>query len=158
MLSTQFICYNNLFFDQCVDNALGGVYNYISRKEVINLSIAKRVAMIRKSNNLTQKEFGEKLGVSRDVIFNIESERVKAKNLFLTHLSEVFNVNKEWILTGEGEMFIVPDNDALLGQAFANIVKSENATLNDIVAKLSTLDEEYLDLIEHLIDTLAKKK
>lgn len=122
------------------------------------MSIAKRVAMIRKSNNLTQKEFGEKLGVSRDVIFNIESERVKAKNLFLTHLSEVFNVNKEWILTGEGEMFIVPDNDALLGQAFANIVKSENATLNDIVAKLSTLDEEYLDLIEHLIDTLAKKK
>lgn len=122
------------------------------------MSIAKRVAMIRKSNNLTQKEFGEKLGVSRDVIFNIESERVKAKDLFLTHLSDIFNVNKEWILTGEGEMFIVPDNDALLGQALANIVKSDNVTLNDIVAKLSTLDEEYLDLIEHLIDTLASKK
>ncbi|WP_096636402.1 helix-turn-helix domain-containing protein [Clostridium cochlearium] len=122
------------------------------------MSIAKRVTNIRKSNNLTQKEFGEKLGVSRDVIFNIESGRVKAKDLFLTHLCDIFNVNKEWLLTGEGEMFIVPDDDALLGQAFASIVKSDSTTLTDIVAKLSTLDEEYLDLIEHLIDTLVKKK
>ena len=122
------------------------------------MNVAERVAMVRKSNNLTQKEFGEKLGVSRDVIFNIESERVKAKDLFLNHLCDIFNINKEWLLNGTGEMFLIRDEGALLGEAFANIVKSNNLTLNEIVSKLSLLDEEYLDLVEHLVDTLIKKK
>ncbi len=60
---------------------------------------------MREALNLSQREFGEKLGVSRDVISNIEYGRVQPKPLFLQHLCQMYKVNEYWLSTGEGEMF-----------------------------------------------------
>lgn len=78
------------------------MYLFIS-KEVFPLS--NRVKAIRESLKLSQREFGEKLGVSRDVISNIEYNRVSPKELLLRHICELYNVNQHWLETGEGEMF-----------------------------------------------------
>lgn len=66
--------------------------------------ISTRLKLLREKLNLSQKEFGKRVGVSRDVIGNIEYERVEPKEPFLTHLCDVFEINKEWLLTGKGEM------------------------------------------------------
>jgi len=60
---------------------------------------------VRKALKLSQREFGERLGVSRDVIGNIEYGRVPPKALFLLHLCQQYKVNRHWLDTGEGEMF-----------------------------------------------------
>ena len=65
----------------------------------------ERIKEIRKILNVSQREFGEKLGVSRDVISNIEYGRVEPKPLFIQHLCSTYNVNEEWIRTGIGEKF-----------------------------------------------------
>ena len=72
-------------------------------KEAIPLS--NRVKAIREALKLSQREFGEKLGVSRDVISNIEYNRVPPKKLLLRHICELYNVNQQWLETGKGEMF-----------------------------------------------------
>lgn len=64
-----------------------------------------RIKAIRKSLKLSQREFGEKLGVSRDVISNIEYGRVPPKKLLLQHMCQQYGVNEHWLETGEGEMF-----------------------------------------------------
>lgn len=69
---------------------------------MIDIKINKRIKEIREDINLSQQKFGEKLGVSRDVISNIENNRVEVKTVFITHMCEVFNVNKCWLETGEG--------------------------------------------------------
>ena len=75
--------------------------------------LAGRIKAVREALQLSQREFGEKLGVSRDVISNIEYERVLPKALFLQHLCQQFGINGDWLETGEGEMFIAyakPEN------------------------------------------------
>lgn len=67
--------------------------------------INERVKQLRKTLDLNQTEFGEKLGVSRSVIVNLELSKVNPKELFLNHLCSVFNVNIDWLFSGEGEMF-----------------------------------------------------
>ena len=64
-----------------------------------------RIKTIRETLNLSQREFGEKLGVSRDVISNIEYGRVQPKELLLNHMCELYNVNETWLKTGIGELF-----------------------------------------------------
>ena len=64
-----------------------------------------RIKSVREALNLSQREFGEKLGVSRDVISNIEYGRVQPKPLVLQHLCQMYKVNEYWLSTGEGEMF-----------------------------------------------------
>lgn len=67
-----------------------------------------RIKEARKALHLSQREFGEKLGVSRDVISNIEYSRVPPKALLIKHICEVYNVNEAWLQTGEGPMFNDP--------------------------------------------------
>lgn len=67
--------------------------------------MANRIKDIREALKLSQREFGEKLGVSRDVVSNLEYDRVRPKELLLRHICKLFGVNQNWLETGEGEMF-----------------------------------------------------
>ncbi len=64
-----------------------------------------RIKAVRKALDLSQREFGERLGVSRDVISNIEYGRVQPRELLLRHICELYNVNENWLRSGEGAMF-----------------------------------------------------
>ncbi len=66
---------------------------------------AARIRLVRESLHLSQREFGEKLGVSRDVISNIEYGRVQPKRLLLQHMCQQYKVNERWLESGEGSMF-----------------------------------------------------
>ena len=65
-----------------------------------------RIKAIREHLGLSQREFGEKLGVSRDVISNLEYNRVKPKELLIKHICELYSVNEKWLLSGTGDMFV----------------------------------------------------
>ena len=65
-----------------------------------------RIKAVREHLGLSQREFGEKLGVSRDVISNLEYNRVQPKEVFLNHFCELYSVNEQWLQTGEGQIFI----------------------------------------------------
>lgn len=64
-----------------------------------------RIKMVREALQLSQREFGERLGVSRDVISNMEYGRVQPKKLLLKHICDLYGVNEGWLDTGEGPMF-----------------------------------------------------
>ena len=67
--------------------------------------LVNRIKAVRETLGLSQREFGEKLGVSRDVISNIEYGRVQPKKLLLQHMCQQYKVNEHWLETGAGEMF-----------------------------------------------------
>jgi transcriptional regulator with XRE-family HTH domain len=67
--------------------------------------IAERIKKLRAVLRLTQADFGKRLGVSRDVINNLERARVEPKDVFLDHLCLIFGVRKQWLTNAEGEMF-----------------------------------------------------
>lgn len=64
-----------------------------------------RVRELRKNLRLSQTKFGEKLGVSKDVIVNIELERVELKEFMLKLICKTYNVNPLWLTEGKGDMF-----------------------------------------------------
>ena len=67
--------------------------------------MSNRIKIVREALKLSQREFGEKLGVSRDVIGNLEYDRVKPKELLLKHICQLYGVNPHWLQTGDGEIF-----------------------------------------------------
>lgn len=67
-------------------------------KEVMGLD--DRIKAVREALKLSQREFGERLGVSRDVISNIEYGRVQPKELLLRHIRELYKVNEHWLNSG----------------------------------------------------------
>jgi transcriptional regulator with XRE-family HTH domain len=65
----------------------------------------KRIRILRRELGLNQSEFGEKIGVSRAVIANIELCRVAPKDLLIKHICDIFNAREQWLFSGTGEMF-----------------------------------------------------
>lgn len=66
---------------------------------------AEKLKILRKTLKLTQTAFGEKLGVSIDVIKNLEYNRTSPSEIFVNHLCEIYNVNRNWLQGTDENMF-----------------------------------------------------
>ena len=71
-------------------------------REAENLALGKRVRIVREQySGLTQKGFGERLGVSRAATAHWERGRGVQRTI-CQEIARVWNVNLEWLLTGNG--------------------------------------------------------
>lgn len=65
----------------------------------------ERVRDIRKSLNLTLEKFGEKLGVKKSAISDIESGRNSLTDQMTRAICREYNVNYDWLISEEGDPF-----------------------------------------------------
>ena len=81
------------------------------------MELHDRIRELRKKHlHLSQTEFGERLGVSRSVIKNIELDalaRPDQKLSLIKLMCKEFSVSEEWLLNGTEPMFIQPDTFSL---------------------------------------------
>ena len=68
------------------------------------MTINERIKEIRRSSGLSQTDFAERLGTTRGVITNLEGEKTSPNEPFIKLICREFNVNEDWLRTGEGEM------------------------------------------------------
>ena len=92
------------------------------------MTINERVKILRKELKLSQTEFAEKLSVSRDVINNIENNRAELKEHFIKFMCKEFDVNENWLRTGEGEMFKI-DRETEIAKLTKQLLKEEENKL-----------------------------
>ncbi|MEY8428818.1 helix-turn-helix transcriptional regulator [Lachnospiraceae bacterium 46-15] len=108
--------------------------------------MSDRIKAIREALKLSQREFGEKLGVSRDVISNIEYGRVQPKELLLRHICQLYRVNYCWLETGDGEMFEDSPEEITKIDAALSIFKSLRPEFQDYaleqIKKLAELQDK----------------
>lgn len=71
--------------------------------------IGERLLKLRKSLNLSQKEFGDKLGISQNHVSQIEKGTREPSEQLIKCLCYCFNLSEIWIKNEEGEMFIPPE-------------------------------------------------
>lgn len=65
----------------------------------------ERVRDIRKELGLTLEKFGEKLGVGKTAISKIEKGENSLTDQMLKAICREYNVNYDYIMNGDGEMF-----------------------------------------------------
>lgn len=69
------------------------------------MTINERVKEVRNCLHLTQKEFGDKTGISQGHLTSIESGKRNVTPKSIKVIALTFNVSEDWLLTGKGEMF-----------------------------------------------------
>ena len=65
----------------------------------------QRIKEIRKTLQLTLEEFGNKVGVTKQTISRIENGVNNLTDQMAKAICREFNVNYDWLIHGEGEMF-----------------------------------------------------
>lgn len=118
-------------------------------------SSSSRLKCLRQTLGMTQVDFGLKLGVKRGVITNLESGITELQDPLLFLVCSVFNVRREWLETGEGEMFEPQDAEATFYDALGKIANDEPDSFRKrFVIALGELDESGLDVLEKFIRSL----
>lgn len=80
------------------------------RKKITkNPEMALRLKQVRQEIHLTQEEFGQILGMSRNSVANLEGCRTQFKDMNMKLLYYAFGVSEDWLKTGKGPMFVSKD-------------------------------------------------
>ncbi|MBI3584240.1 MAG: helix-turn-helix transcriptional regulator [Nitrospinae bacterium] len=71
----------------------------------VKKNIGDRIKQVRKAQHLTQQAFARILGITQGFYTGIETGKYSTSNEILTCITSNFNINLNWLLTGEGEMY-----------------------------------------------------
>lgn len=85
-----------------------------------------RIKELRLSLEMTQEEFGKKIGVTRSAVSYLESGRSKLTEKMLFLICVTFDVSKEWLKHGTGDMFITHTIGEELASYCAKLVKEND--------------------------------
>jgi len=97
------------------------------------MSVGARLKEIRKISKLNQQNFAEKLKVTDKTYWNYEKDVSDISVSCLTNLFTLFNVNLNWLITGEGEMFLSDKND--------DFDKKVESKINEVLSKHKLIEK-----------------
>jgi transcriptional regulator with XRE-family HTH domain len=120
----------------------------------------ERIIAIRKSerHNLSQEAFAKKLNLSRNFINQVECGKKNLSDRSILDICEVFDVNEEWLRTGNGEMFLPINQEKELAKLTVDFLKSEPESFRRrVIAYLAKMTDEQWKMVEDMVDELAKK-
>lgn len=73
----------------------------------------ERVKAVRQALGLSQQEFGSRIGIKISAMSYLESGKSRLTESNAILICKEFNVSREWLLNGTGEMFLPESSDSL---------------------------------------------
>lgn len=121
-------------------------YNYeIERFITMSDEIGTRVKKVRLRKGISQEQFGEIIGIKKAAVSKIENGENSLSKGNLLAICRQFNVNKEWLINGNGEMFTPKSKEDEIRNFYENAISS-NSDIAKIqrkfISTLVSLDEE----------------
>lgn len=112
-------------------------------------TINKRIKELRKTLNLTQQEFADKIGIARGNVAAYEVGKNLPSDAVITLICREWNVNEAWLRTGNGEMFLPNDRKASIEKLTRELLSEESDSFKNrfvtMLSKLSVEDWEFLE-------------
>lgn len=120
-----------------------------------------RIREIRKDNNLTQTEFGERIGVKGNTITGYENGTRIPSDAIILSICREFNVNEDWLRTGQGEKYLRLSRKetvaAYVGKILGGKLTPLEETLIEFMAETSPQEwEELARIINRFTEKMGK--
>lgn len=121
-------------------------------------TIGDRIKEIRKIKGLTQQKFADELGLKRNTVGGYEIGTVSPSDRTIADISQKFDVNENWLRTGEGEMMKPMNRDAEIASFMGDVMHGESDDFRRrLVAVLAKLDASEWALLEKMAMKLAEE-
>lgn len=118
-----------------------------------------RIILLRKTLGYSQEKFAQELNLSRNFINQIEAGKKNPSDRTILDICREYNVNEEWLRTGEGEMFIDLSHEEEIADLTYKLLSEESSSFkNRLISALSRLSDEQWDMLEKVIDDISVQK
>ena len=117
----------------------------------------ERIKYLRKEMlKLTQEKFGERLGVGKSVLSQIENGRSGVTEQMFRSICREFSVNEDWLRNGTGEPFVINTVDSELAGYMGALLAQGDPEKNKYALLVLKLIVDEWDLVYKNIDTIKK--
>lgn len=114
-----------------------------------------RIKEVRKSLNLTQQKFADRIGTKQNTVAQYEIGRNVPIDPVITAICREFNVNEIWLRTGEGEPFQEESRQEQIMKFAAQTIKGSDEFRKQFVSMLAKLDVEDWEALAKIFKKLA---
>lgn len=114
------------------------------------MNIGDRIKKLRRELDLTQRAFGERIGVKGNTIAQYELGRSNPVDSVISLMIREFNVNEEWLREGKGEMFRAAPSDVL--DQLAREYNLSNASYIAVEKFVNLKPEKRSELIDFFLE------
>lgn len=120
--------------------------------------IGQRIKQIRNDSKLTQDDFAERIGLSKNFISLVETGNRTPSDRTISDICREFNINETWLRDGEGEMKNPVSRDIEIASFMGDIMRGEDANFRRrLVSVLARLDSNEWELLGKMAQQLAEE-
>lgn len=109
----------------------------------------ERIREVRNTLGLTLEKFGDRLGVTKVAISNIEKGNRNLTEQMTKAICREFNVDYMWLTTGDGEMFIGNDDDFI--ERIDRIMVGEDEARKNLFKFMLELSDDDIAALDRLM-------
>ena len=121
-----------------------------------------RIKEIRKSADLTQQEFADRIGIKRGTLANYELGRNEPIDAVVGLICREFQINESWLRTGVGEMKAETTQQEKLSRFLGDVLAAAPDERSAFISALADLPAEFwpmvTDLAKGIVSNLNKKE
>lgn len=114
----------------------------------------ERIREVRNTLGLTLEKFGDRLGVTKVAISNIEKGNRNLTEQMTKAICREFNVDYMWLTTGDGEMFIDNDDDFI--ERIDRIMAGEDEARKNLFKFMLELSVDDIAALDRLMKKAIK--
>lgn len=109
----------------------------------------ERIKALRRKLGLNQTDFGIRIGIKQGSIASYESGVRTPLDTVITSICREFNVNEEWLRTGNGDMFVQLSRDEEIAVFAGKLLSTESDDFKHrFIGILAQLDESGWEALE----------
>lgn len=119
----------------------------------------ERIKQVRNSLGLTQQKFADAIKVKRNTVATYEMGKSEPSDSAISLMCKEFNINEDWLRTGNGEMFVEQTRDEQISEFVGRIQHLEDDSFKKrMVSMLSKLNESDWEVLERMALEMSKEK
>lgn len=109
----------------------------------------ERIRDVRKALGLTLEKFGEKIGMKKNSVSQLENGKNSVTEQVVKAICREYNVDYMWLTTGDGEMFIDTDDDFI--ERIDRIMAGEDEARKSLFKFMLELSDEDIAALDRLM-------
>lgn len=116
----------------------------------------ERIREVRKALNLTLEKFGERIGMKKNSVSQIENGKNTVTEQTIKSICREFDVNEIWLRTGDGgddNMFAKVSEDDRFSLNLGKLGRTDNEFIINGINYLAETDPEKLKIVEEFMKT-----
>lgn len=124
--------------------------------------INRRIAIVVSDSKMTNTAFAEKINLTQSTVSRLVSGKQNPSERTIRDIADKFQINENWLRTGEGPMKIQKTREEELTQFFGQILNEDIPDRREIILALSRMPPEWwkatADMILSAADAIKKSE